>query len=276
MVIYGQLIAKDIYKRLKPIILSLKAKNIIPTLAIILVGNDLPSKVYVGRKKKRGEALGIKVYVNKNPANISEQKLFTIIKNYNNDPNIHGIIVQLPLPHSLSEEKIINTISKEKDVDGFLENSPFANPLSKAVEYVLNTIKSHNLPLREWLKDKKIVVVGRGRTAGEPIYKSLSKMSKNIVQLTSKSENPDQKIKEADIIITCVGKKNIINKKNLKKGAVLIGTGLHKENGKLKGDYCEAEIKEIASYYTPTPEGMGPVNVACLLENVVKAFLKFT
>lgn len=289
MVIYGKPIAKDIYKRVKPIILSLIAKNIIPTLAIILVGDDLPSKVYVGRKKKMGEELGINVFVDQKSKHIKEEQLLTIIENYNNDPNIHGIIVQLPLPHRLSEEKIINTIAKEKDVDGFLENSAFSNPLAMAVEYVLKTVvtdecknKPYCLPLREWLKDKKIVVVGKGKSAGEPIYNRLArlaarqaKMSNNIVQLSRSSENPQEAIKGSDIVISCVGKKNIITSKNLKKGAILIGVGLHSENGKLSGDYNESEIKNIAAYYTPTPEGMGPVNVASLLENVVEAALKY-
>lgn len=265
MVIYGKLIAQSIYQKLVPRISRLKKRSINPTLAIILVGSDPASAAYVSQKKKRGQDLGITVAVDRKPADLTEEQLLATVENYNHDPNIHGIIIQLPLPEHISEEKVIQQVLPQKDVDGFTTNSLFTNPIVKAVYYLFDyTI--HKKPT-----NKQIVVIGKGKTAGKPIFQELSKLCKNITQIDSKTKNPDEIIKQGDIVISCVGKKNIVNRQNLKKGAILINVGLRKEDNHLAGDYDEEEIKDIASFYTPTPGGVGPINVACLLENVIIA-----
>ncbi|MCL5970507.1 MAG: bifunctional 5,10-methylenetetrahydrofolate dehydrogenase/5,10-methenyltetrahydrofolate cyclohydrolase [Patescibacteria group bacterium] len=278
MVIPGKQIADSIYNQLAPLILKLKQRNLNPTLAIILVGSDPASVSYVTQKKKKGEKIGITVFVDKKPEGISEEQLLTTIKNYNTDPNIHGIIVQLPLPKNFTEDKIVQQVLPEKDVDGFTPISLFINPIVKAIyylfAYMIDQKTGNNFDLakiEKWLINKQIIVIGKGKTAGKPIYEALSKLSKNITQIDSKTLNPDKIINEGDIVISCVGRKNIVNRKNIKKGVILINVGLHKENHHLMGDYDEEEIKDIASFYTPTPGGVGPINVACLLENVIIA-----
>lgn len=264
MIIYGKPIADTIYQKLEPLIKNLKKNNITPTLTVILVGNNPQSTSYVSQKKKSGEAIGINVYVNQQKEDITEEQLKTIVSQYNSDPNIHGIIIQLPLPQKLNEIDTVSLVDPSKDVDGFLANSVFTNPLAKAVLEVLKRYVDR-------FNNKKICVIGKGKTGGAPIYRELQKLTSSIVQIDTKTSNPDKIIYASDIVISCTGKKRMVNGKNCKKGAVLISCGLHVEGDKLKGDYEEDEIKDIASYYTPTPAGIGPVNVASLLENVVKS-----
>ncbi len=272
MIINGQTIAQKIYQKLKPSITQLKQQGIRPTLLIILVGQNYPSSVYVRQKKMMGESLGLRVIICSYPSNISEKIILNKIQECNQNPAIHGIVVQLPLPKNLNSQKIIQSVQKEKDVDGFLPNS-FPSPLANAVVLILKKIKPQKLTLATWLQQQKIVILGKGKTAGEPIFKKLVKLNQNLIQL-DKITHSQKILKTADIVISCVGKKRVIKPAFLKKGVILIGVGLHEENGKLKGDYEEKEIKKIASFYTPTPYGVGPVNVACLLKNVVLACLK--
>lgn len=278
MVISGKQISQSIYNNLIPRISQLKRNHIIPTLIIILVGNDPASIDFVNQKKKRGEEIGLTIYVDKKEAEIAPDKLAAIIENYNNDPNIHGIIIQLPLPKMLNEEFFVQKVIPFKDVDGFITGSPFINPIVKAIYYIFDYVLSQQNSgglnigkIQKWLTQKQIVIIGKGKTGGKPIYQAFSKLNTNITQIDSKTNNPDKLIKQGEIVISCVGKKNIVNKNNLKRGAILVSVGLHEDSGHLRGDYNEEEIKDIASFYTPTPGGVGPINVACLLENVVIA-----
>lgn len=264
MIIKGKPIADSIYQKLTPPIHTLRKRKIIPTLSIILVGNNKQSVSYVNSKKIHGEKIGIKVLVDKLDEDTTELELNKIINNYNNDVSVHGIIVQLPLPSSLNEVKVINWVSFKKDVDGFLTNSLFINPLARAVLEILKRNVGK-------LDNKQICLIGKGRTGGGPIYSELQKVTRSVKQIDTSTKNPDDIIKSSDIVISCVGKKRVVNSKNCKKGAILINCGLHSEDGILMGDYDEDEIKDIAHSYTPTPGGIGPVNVAFLLENVVKA-----
>ncbi len=264
MILKGQPIADSIYQKLIPFISALGKKDITPTLQIILIGNNPRSVSYVNQKKINGNRIGVNVFIDKKDEDITEEQLKTIIKNYNADSSIHGLIVQLPLPSQINENQIIQSVTSSKDVDGFLSNSPFINPLAKAVL----TLLKKNL---DRFDNKKICVIGKGKTGGAPIYRELKKMTESVVQIDRATKDPDKIIQSSDIVISCVGKRRVVNSKNCKKGATLISAGLHSENGKLKGDYDEEEIKNIASYYTPTPGGIGPVNVACLLENTVLA-----
>lgn len=264
MIIYGQPLAESIYQQFTPAIQNLRQRNIIPTLRIILVGNNRQSISYVNSKKINGEKTGIRVLVDKSEEDISEFELYKLINTYNHDESVNGIIIQLPLPENLNESNIINYVSYKKDVDGFLSNSSFINPLARAVLEVLNRTVDK-------LINKRICVIGKGRTGGAPIYRELQKISSSINQIDRSTKNADEIIKSSDVVISCAGKKGVINRNNCKKGTILINCGLHEEDGKLKGDYDEEEIKDIAFAYTPTPGGIGPVNVAFLLDNTVKA-----
>lgn len=263
MKIDGKAIAEKIFEELKEKVKKLQNK--IPHLAIILVGNDPASVAYVNQKKIKGEKIGAKITILNSPSTISNSELLTTIEQFNNDSNVHGIIVQQPLPPQIDVERITQTISPKKDVDGFRSNSPFEMPIFMAVEFIFEYIGCS-------LKNKKIVIIGKGESGGGPIIKGLQKLGISPTIIDSKTKNPTEITKNADIIICAVGKTNVIKSDMIKKGVILISVGLHKKSdGKLTGDYDEDEIKNIASFYTPTPGGIGPINVAMLLKNLIQA-----
>lgn len=224
---------------------EVKKNGIVPTLAVILVGDNPASMAYIKQKQKAADRIGAKV--------ILSNKL-SDVKKFSDDPSVHGIIIQRPLPNDKIPEVILT-----KDVDGFEKKSPFTVPVAMAVETILNTTGT------DW-NNQKIVVIGRGETAGKPI----AAYFKQSTVVHSQTPNPEKILKTADIIISCVGKERVVT--TIKPGAILIGVGIWRDNeGKLRGDYDEEEIKDIASHYTPTPGGVGPVNVACLMQNLIKA-----
>jgi len=182
--------------------------------------------------------------------------------------------LQRPAPEHIEIEKIEEHISPIKEVDGFGANSLYPVPVAAAALKMLE--KTHhdsmiNQSFIDWLKTKKIVVIGKGETGGETIINLLRKRGIEPLVVDSKTENKDGEIRKGDIVISAVGKKDMVTKTNLKKGAILIGVGIFSENGKTYGDYDTKEIGNIASYYSPTPGGVGPVNVAMLMENIITA-----
>lgn len=288
MKIDGKRIADKILSRLKQKIEKLKKKNIYPKLAVILVGNDPSSHSYVKRKEIKAKEIGIEAEVQRLPKNISQDKLLNIIRQYDRNKEIHGIIIQQPLPKHINTSLTINAVSANKDIDGFLPNSKFEMPITMAVLEILEEIfmrvaaprtvaKASDLrllrgELRKWLKSQKIVIIGKGETGGKPIINMLKKLGIEPQIIDSKTMNYELLTKTADIIISAVGKQNVITKDTIKKGVILISIGLSRgKDGKMYGDYEESEIKNIASFYTPTPGGVGPVNIAMLLKNLVAA-----
>ncbi len=265
MEINGREIANKILNELKLKVQKLKEKGITPTLQIILVGNNPGSESYVKQKKLKGEQTGVNVNVLNLDSNITTEELLSKISKFNNDQLVNGIIIQRPLPEQINEEEIDIAVNPSKDVDGFNPNSKFNPPLGSAIIILLESIDKN-------FRNKKIVIIGKGKTGGEPIVKTFEKENIPYWILDTKTTNKDELTKEAEIIISAVGKPNIIEPQNIKKGVVLISIGLFKgEDNKLHGDYNEKEIKDIASFYTPTPGGVGPVNVASLLKNLVEA-----
>ncbi len=276
MRIDGKEIAGKILQDLQKEIKILKEKNIIPHLVIVLVGNDPASSSYVRQKRLKGERIGAKITVVNLESRIENLELLSIIQQFNNDNNVHGIIVQRPLPKTIDSQKIDQAIDPKKDVDSFNTHSFYEMPLSTAVLYILEHIFSSNIKnehnFDDWLKTKRIVVIGKGETGGKPIIEMLEKLGIKPTVIDSKTNNPQLITKQADIIISAVGKPNIITPEKIKKGIILISIGLHRENdGKLHGDYEENQIKDIASFYTPNPGGIGPINVAMLLMNLIEA-----
>lgn len=273
MKIDGNLIAEKILSGLEKRVTKLKKKNIIPHLAIILIGEDYASKAYVNQKKIKGELIGAKISIHHFNEDVSEEELENFVENLNKDSNVHGIIIQRPLPPQIDEIKARNMILPQKDVDGFLENSKFEEPIAEAVLEILKTVFEQK-PTDEfinWLKAKKIVVVGKGRTGGRPIINLFRKLGVEPLIIDSKTPNPAKIVKSGDILISTVGK-HVIFSNEVKKGAIVIGIGMRKgEDGKLTPDYNQEEISEIASYYTPVPGGVGPVNVAMLLKNLINS-----
>ena len=280
MKIYGTEIASTILENLKYRVAKLKLKNIIPHLAIILIGNDPASHAYVKQKILNAEKIGAKTSLFKYPSSTTTKVLLSHLNGMNHLSDVHGIIVQQPLPSQINLKEITLAIDPKKDVDGFHPNSKFQSPIALAVLKIIEEIfssltRSHLAKLQgetliSWLKSQKIVIIGKGETGGKPIIDLFKKMNIKLEVIDSKTKNPSTLTKEADIIISAVGKPDTLRPEMIKKNCILISIGLSKgKDGRLHGDYNEEKIKNIASFYTPTPGGVGPVNVAMLLENLV-------
>lgn len=270
MIIDGREIANSILNELKQRVEKLKQKHIVLHLYIILLSNDPSSENYVKQKTLKGEQIGVKITIDKENPQIKTDELIDKIKKLNAEEKVHGIIVQRPMPKQLDEKKITLAVNPEKDIDGFHPQSEFDTPVALAVLEILQNIHKNNF--QTWIKSQKITVIGKGITAGKPIIGLLEKLDLKPNIITKTTKNRDELLKRADIIISAVGKANLIDSRSIKKGAILIGVGMHrKENNKFRGDYDEEKIKGIASFYTPTPGGVGPVNVAMLLKNLIEA-----
>lgn len=286
MKIDGRLIASEIKLTLKEKIQSLGQRNIIPQLAVVLIGNDPASEVYVRQKLKVGEEIGVQVSLfslqQSKTGSDPVLELKSLIKKLNTDPLIHGIIIQRPVPINIPKEELDLMVLPQKDVDGFHPDSPFTPPIANAVlkilEYVEKDLCSNPKsqlaqnycePFMPWLKKQKILVIGRGETAGRPIAQTLQKMGVNLEIAHSKTENMEKLCLASDILITCVGRPDIVRHNMVNSKTILIGVGLHQEEGKLKTDYYEEEVADRIAYFTPVPGGVGPVNVACLFENLI-------
>lgn len=268
MLIDGSKLAQTILDNLDIQVKNLQLKNINPGFAVILVGDDPASKAYVKRKQKAAEKIGIIFHSYLFENDVTKETLFKTIDWLNKDKDVHGIIVQLPLPKNLDEKKIGERVDPKKDIDGFHPQTKFFPPISEAV---LEVLKSINVDP----KDKKVVVIGRGETAGKPIANMFIQNGAKVTIVNSKTENIPQITKYADIIVSCVGKKDVVTEDMVNKDTILIGVGLHREeDGKLYGDYDESKIADKVAFYTPTPGGMGPLNVTCLLKNVLQATSK--
>lgn len=249
----------------------------IPTLAVILVGDDPASLAYIRQKQKAAARIGATIYFDHLPATTTPEDLREKIRTYNSDPTVHGLIIQRPVPLQNGDMKgIVESVAREKDIDGFLPSSPFDVPVAAAVGEILMSIHSHIQPKEKnymtWLQHQRIVVIGRGETAGAPIGRYLKNNDCTTSIIHTSTPNPLEIMKQSDIIISCVGKEGVVPKEAVKPGSILISVGLWRDaQGKLRGDYDEEDIIDIASWYTPTPGGVGPVNVACLMQNLIKA-----
>ncbi|MBP6882586.1 MAG: bifunctional 5,10-methylenetetrahydrofolate dehydrogenase/5,10-methenyltetrahydrofolate cyclohydrolase [Candidatus Levybacteria bacterium] len=269
MKIDGKSISQTIYADLTERVGELRRKNITPTLTVILVGNDPGSENYVRQKQIFAEKIGVNLVLKRlESATLDELK--PIIDELNQDPLVHGIIIQRPL-NTISDEDLDALVIPIKDVDGFQTDSHFDPPVAKAVIKLLESI--HPEGFGEWLTRQKITVVGKGRTAGRPTIKHLmKKYDLNPAIIDSKTEDPAKILKNSTIIISAVGKRNAVTTEMIVSNPILIGIGLHTEDdGKLHGDFNESEVGPLTAFYSGTPGGVGPINVAMLLQNVVEA-----
>ncbi len=281
---------EEISSVLKKYIISevkkLKKQKIKPQLATVLVGNSKDQLSFVASKKKIGISLGIEfnfIHYQEAP---TFMKFIRRIKTLSESSENTAVIIQQPLPSKLYTETLYDFVSLEKEIESHKNKSTFIPPIGQAVltalKYALIQKKvSKNLIIEEKkdtaifkqaIKHKKVLLLGRGQTGGHPIGNALSLFKINYININSETPNADQYLKESDIVITAVGKK-VIAPENLKKGVILINVGLRREKGKLKGDYDENEIKDIASFYTTTPKGLGPIDVLYLYKNLVEAAL---
>lgn len=280
MKIDGRAIASHIYKDLTDRVEHLKERGITPTLAVVLIGDHPGSISYVKQKEKFAEQIGVKIKKQQLPETVTSDQLKQLVALYNADTIINGIIIQRPAPEHIQKEDLNEFVIPEKDVDGFHPDSDFAAPVALAVERILydvykelhHTGEDASLPdFYSWLTGKNIVVIGKGETAGNPIITHFHGRNAQVNVVDTSSENPSDTLNEADIIISAVGKKDVLPPDVILREKILIGVGLHDEDGKLRGDFSDTEVEPVTLFYTPTPGGVGPVNVAMLLSNVVRA-----
>ncbi len=275
MKIDGRELAEKIYDRLTQKVSELKKKGITPNVTVILVGDDPASVAFIKQKQKGAERIGATLTLIQFTPDIEQTELINKVDELNLDPLVHGIIVQQPLPNHINIREVEYEVTPEKDIDGFHPQTKFKVPLALAVLDVLGEIFNQINPKMafiDWLKSKNIVVIGKGNTGGGPTIQLLQENGVKPIVIDSKTENRGAVLKKADIIIPSVGKEGIVQPQDLKQGVILVGVGMYKnDEGKLKGDYIVTEIETIASFYTPVLGGVGPMNVACLMENLVKA-----
>lgn len=270
IILDGKKLRDKIFENLKQKLNNMSEK---PTLAVILVGDDPASQIYVKNKKKTAENLGINSIVINYPSNISENILLDKIQELNNDNKITAILVQLPLPKHIDKFKIIDAIAPEKDVDGltpynsgklFSGEEPYVYPCTP--KGILLLLDEYNIELA----GKHVVVIGRSNLVGKPVAQMLLNRNATVTMCHSHTKNLSDITKTADIVVSAVGK-NIIGEKMLKSDCVVVDVGIFKDiNGKMCGDVDFASASKIAAYISPVPGGVGPMTIASLMLNTVE------
>jgi len=273
-IISGKELAQEIRTELKDEVKTLNEKNITPHLTVILVGDNPASQSYVKGKKKASAEVGISSEVIELPIDTKEETLLNKIVELNNNDHVHGILVQLPLPSQIDEQKVIETIDPKKDVDGFhpinvgkmMQNKETF--ISCTPYGIMKMLKSKNIEI----SGKHAVVLGRSNIVGKPVGQLLLNENATVTYCHSKTENLTKYTLDADILIAAIGKEHFIKAEHVKKDAVVIDVGINRtDEGKLTGDVDFEGVQEIASYITPVPKGVGPMTITMLLENTVKA-----
>ncbi len=273
MKVSGKIVAEAILKKLDK---EIQKKNLHPGLAIILANNNPASRIYVNNKIKAAQRIGIDAKVYEFTKDESD-KCLRKIKRLNQETSVNGIIVQYPTFDEWDFEKFEKSIKIEKDVDGFLSDSPFIGATALGIWEMLTAFALIEgfKKTDDFLKGKKIVILGKGKAAGGPVTKLLQDKGFNIESIIKETKDKTTKIRSGDVVISATGVKHIVNKNNLKKGAYVIGVGAGKEiiNGEEKtyGDLNEEDVSKIAKLYCPTIGGIGPLTVVSLLKNVVES-----
>lgn len=270
----GKQIAKDYRQGLQNQVEALKEKGFTPKLSVILVGNDGASQSYVRSKKKAAEKIGMISEIVHLEETATEEEVLNELNRLNNDDSVSGILVQVPLPKQVSEQKILEAINPEKDVDGF-------HPINIGKLYIdeQTFVPCTPLGIMEILKHadidleaKNAVVIGRSHIVGQPVSKLLLQKNASVTILHSRSKDMASYLKDADVIVSAVGKPSLVTKDVVKEGAVIIDVGnTPDENGKLKGDVDYDAVKEIAGAITPVPGGVGPLTITMVLNNTLLA-----
>ncbi|HDC8797860.1 TPA: bifunctional methylenetetrahydrofolate dehydrogenase/methenyltetrahydrofolate cyclohydrolase FolD [Staphylococcus aureus] len=270
----GKQIAKDYRQGLQDQVEALKEKGFTPKLSVILVGNDGASQSYVRSKKKAAEKIGMISEIVHLEETATEEEVLNELNRLNNDDSVSGILVQVPLPKQVSEQKILEAINPEKDVDGF-------HPINIGKLYIdeQTFVPCTPLGIMEILKHadidleaKNAVVIGRSHIVGQPVSKLLLQKNASVTILHSRSKDMASYLKYADVIVSAVGKPSLVTKDVVKEGAVIIDVGnTPDENGKLKGDVDYDAVKEIAGAITPVPGGVGPLTITMVLNNTLLA-----
>lgn len=277
-VISGKDLSQELKDNMKEQVYLLNEKyGRVPHLVVILVGSDPGSISYVSGKEKASLYIGIKNTTIRLEENTSEEYLISLINNLNNDEGVDGILVQLPLPKHINEEKIIESIDINKDVDGFHPQNVSNLWLKKTCTLpctpkgIVKLLEKANVEIA----GKNVVVIGRSNIVGLPISKLLLDRNATVTICHSKTKNLASITSKADILIVAIGKANFVTKEMVKDGAVVIDVGVNRdENGKLCGDVDFAQVEPKSSVITKVPGGVGPMTITCLLENTIELFLR--
>ena len=269
----GKALANEMREKLKEEIDLLKNKGIIPRLSVILVGENPASKIYVRNKERAAEKVGILSETHRLPKETTREELLSLIEKLNNDPSVHAILVQLPLPDHLPEQEIIESVNPKKDADGFhpfnlgrlLAGKPMVRPctpygIMKLIEYASID-----------LKGKEAVVVGRSTIVGKPMFHLLLEKHATVTVCHSRTRDLSHHTKRADILVVAAGRAHLVKGDMIKEGACVIDVGINRlSDGSLVGDVEFEKAKEVARWITPVPGGVGPMTVTMLLYNTVE------
>ena len=275
MIIDGKKEAANLREEIKNEILEIKKKiNKNPNLTVILIGDFTPSQIYVRNKEKNSTEVGITSNIIKYPKEVKEKEVLDKINELNNDKNISGILVQLPLPEQISKEKIINAIDPKKDVDGF--NPINVGNLASGYKSIVPCTPLGCLLLikkvEKNLSGKHAVIIGRSNLNGKPMAQLLLKENCTVTVVHSKTNNLQEECLKADILVAAVGVPNLVKKDWVKSSAIIIDVGINKVGDKIVGDVNFEEIKDNIKAITPVPGGVGPMTIACLLKNTLECF----
>ena len=273
-IIDGKAVSASVKEAVAKEAAALKEKGILVGLAVVIVGNDPASRVYVNNKKKACAACGIESYEYALPEETTEEELLALVEKLNGDPAVNGILVQLPLPRQIDEHRIIEAISPKKDVDAFhavnvgkilIGDFDF---LPCTPSGCMDLIDSTGVPV----EGKRCVVIGRSNIVGKPMAMLLLHRNGTVTICHSKTKNLKEICREADILVAAVGRPNFVTADMVKEGAVVIDVGMNRlENGKLCGDVDFEGVSKVAGWITPVPGGVGPMTIATLMRNTLTA-----
>ncbi|MDI9371212.1 MAG: bifunctional methylenetetrahydrofolate dehydrogenase/methenyltetrahydrofolate cyclohydrolase FolD [Synergistaceae bacterium] len=268
----GRKLASEIRSEIKDRTILLKQRGVTPGLAVILVGEDPASKVYVGQKEKGCLEAGFASFLHRLPESTSQEELLALIERLNNDSNVHGILVQLPLPKQIDPDTVLAAILPEKDVDGFhpvnvgrlVTGLPACEPCTP--KGIMRLLKSTGIPIA----GKEAVIIGRSNIVGKPVALMLLAESATVTICHSRTEDLAGHARRADILVAAVGRPRFVTGDMVKEGAVVIDVGINRLEEGLVGDVDYEPAAERASWITPVPGGVGPMTIAMLLENTLE------
>ena len=270
----GKQLAQKRREEVKQAVEELKGQGIVPGLAVILVGEDPASQVYVRNKEKACHEVGFYSEVHRLPGDTTQEELLQLIDRLNNDDKIHGLLVQLPVPKHIDEKAVIHAISPKKDVDGFLPENlgslligePAFEPCTP--KGCIDLIKETGIEI----SGKKAVVVGRSNIVGTPVAMMLLRENATVTMCQSRTKNLKEEILAADIVVAAIGKANFITGDMIKDGAVVIDVGINRlEDGKMAGDVDRASLEGRDCWLTPVPGGVGPMTITMLMKNTLES-----
>lgn len=273
IILDGKLIRDQILAELGPRVAALVSSGCRPQLAVILIGNNPASEVYVRNKIAACEKVGILSQKLTPPASVSTEELLTIIDGLNKDPNVHGILVQLPLPPQVDAGLVLDSVSPEKDVDGFhpvnsgklLAGAPGLRPCTPSG--VMELLRRYEIPIA----GRKAVIVGRSDIVGKPMAILLLAANATVTICHSRTSNLAEECRRADILVAAIGRAEMLGEDYIQPGAVVIDVGMNRVDGRLTGDVDPEAMARLSSAYTPVPGGVGPLTIAMLMSNTVQA-----